>query len=186
MLLVPNNHNACLNHILKHYNKGEHKFTDVKVWTDNCAAQYKCRQNFVQVAMVPNNHEHIKTFSHSFAQKYQFKGPWDAAGKVVKAQLRKLELQDRRAANAYQCFLNSEETLPNSKLPDWDGWKEAKDEKVLKKTPWKVTKRFLATYQKIGVSTMAWLTSMITSYSVTERMSKTWNQFQVLAYSMRL
>jgi hypothetical protein len=47
--------------------------------------------------------------THRFAQKYHFKGVWDAAGKVVKAYMRKVELSSRqgkgtRFPNAWACF----------------------------------------------------------------------------------
>ena len=84
----------------------------------------------------------IGIVNHSFAQKNNFKGPWDAAGKVVKSALRQDELTGKRAPTAYACFTNSMEKFPDSKLEHWEQWKRDKDPKLLDKTPWKVTKRY--------------------------------------------
>jgi hypothetical protein len=77
-----------------HYNQVEPKFKSIKCWTDNCAGQCKCRQNFLKVAMMPKDHPGIETERHSFAQKNQFKGAWDAAGKVVKSGFKRRKLED--------------------------------------------------------------------------------------------
>jgi hypothetical protein len=56
------------------------------VWTDNCSAQYKCNQNFIKVTRFASTIDGV-TEVHHFAQKYHFKGVWDAAGKVVKKEI---------------------------------------------------------------------------------------------------
>ena len=54
------------------------------VWTDNYPTEYKCRQNFLNVAQAAKHHENKTVIIHKFAQKYRFKGSWDATGKNVK------------------------------------------------------------------------------------------------------
>jgi hypothetical protein len=96
-------HNSCLDHIVHHYNRKIPNLSRVGVWTDNCAGQYKCRQNFFKAVLFPARVAGISV-THKFSQKYHFKGVWDAAGKVIKAQMRKLELQDVRLPTALECF----------------------------------------------------------------------------------
>eukprot|EP00957_Ditylum_brightwellii_P065813 4992098-Ditylum_brightwellii.AAC.1 len=68
------------------------------VWSDNCSGQYKCRQNFLQATMSCDTRG--TTLICKFAQKYSFKGNWDATGKLVKQAIRRLELSNIRIANA--------------------------------------------------------------------------------------
>ena len=74
-------HNACLSHLIKFYNdkrtkQGKGKIPINIVHTDNCAPQYKYRQKFLQVADSAITQDGIVL--HKFAQKYRFKGSWDA------------------------------------------------------------------------------------------------------------
>lgn len=39
-------HNACLKHIIQFYKSKDPRIKKTRIWTDNCAGQYKCRQNF--------------------------------------------------------------------------------------------------------------------------------------------
>jgi hypothetical protein len=78
-----------------------------KVWTDNCTGQYKCNQFFLQIATFPENVSGVLIL-HQFAQKYNFKGVWDAAGKVVKNYMRNSELtegSDNQFATTLDCSL---------------------------------------------------------------------------------
>jgi hypothetical protein len=44
---------------------------------------------------------------HRFAQKYDFKGAWDAAGKVVKQKIRTCEIErKKRFPTAWSCFVD--------------------------------------------------------------------------------
>eukprot|EP00957_Ditylum_brightwellii_P093946 7154064-Ditylum_brightwellii.AAC.1 len=45
------------------------------------------------------------TVVHKFAQKYGFKGSWDTASKLVKQTIDRLELQNDRVVNAYDCYI---------------------------------------------------------------------------------
>eukprot|EP00957_Ditylum_brightwellii_P138423 10550400-Ditylum_brightwellii.AAC.1 len=49
---------------------------------DNCSGRYKCHQTFLQIGQ--SYYRRKTTFIHKFAQKYGFKGSWDATGKLVK------------------------------------------------------------------------------------------------------
>jgi len=85
-------HNACLDEITGYYQRRlKELIVRILVWSDNCASQYKCNQNFLKIATLFERHGvHI---DHRFAQKFQFKGVWDSAGKVVKQHIGKLELE---------------------------------------------------------------------------------------------
>ena len=48
---------------------------------------------------------------HKFAQKYRFKGSWDAVGKVVKERIRNHELNGARCANAWDCYIHLRKSL---------------------------------------------------------------------------
>ena len=101
-------HNACTNHIIKYYDDerveaGKNIVPINIVWTDNCPTQYKCRQNFWKVATSASRNKSI--IVHKFAQKYRFKGPWDATGKLVKQAIQNNELRFERCANAWDCYI---------------------------------------------------------------------------------
>ena len=88
------------------------------VWTDNCPTQYRCRQNFTQVAMASSKHDHKPMLIHKFAQKYRFKGSWDATGKIVKQRILNNELKHRRCATAFDCYIKLKSDMtqkPNRK-----------------------------------------------------------------------
>eukprot|EP00957_Ditylum_brightwellii_P115264 8789656-Ditylum_brightwellii.AAC.1 len=78
-------HNSCLTYFIKKYDEkrksmGKDKIPFNTIWTDRCAGQYKCRQNFLQVALSCNTRDTM--LLHKFVQKYGFKGSWDATGKL--------------------------------------------------------------------------------------------------------
>ena len=82
--------------------------------------------------------------SHRFAQKYDFKGVWDAAGKVFKDFMRRLELRKKNHfATAFDCFEKSRHALkiPKSAKP-WDVYEKDGDPRILEKRPFMVAKRF--------------------------------------------
>jgi hypothetical protein len=62
----------------------------IKIWTDNCPNQYKCRHNFGYLATMEKRHERLDIL-HWFTIKDNFKGIWDGTRKVVKYQLKMLE-----------------------------------------------------------------------------------------------
>jgi hypothetical protein len=105
-------HNACLKEIIETYKQqflrdGGIVLSRAKVWTDNCAGQYKCNQKILKIATFPENVSGVLIL-HRFAQKYNFKGVWNAAGKVVKNYMRNSELtkgSDNRLATALDCSL---------------------------------------------------------------------------------
>jgi hypothetical protein len=78
---------------------------------------------------------------------------WDAAGKVVKETIRLEEMVTRngkrhRFANAWDCFSRLRELLPKKlrkhlENKPWDDWEANGDERILKKTPFKVSRRFV-------------------------------------------
>ena len=103
-------HNACLTYIIKYYDKqrvdsGLSPIPFNIVWTDNCPTQYRCRQNFYHVSNAANISSHKPVLIHKFAQKYKFKGSWDATGKLVKQKILQNELKYDRCSNAKDCYM---------------------------------------------------------------------------------
>jgi hypothetical protein len=146
-------HNACLEDIVKHYKSKLKKekninLNHVKLWTDNCGPQYKCWQNFCKIASFSERLTGVAV-THRYVQKYHFKGVWDAAGKVVKWYMQKLELSTRkgkatRFPNAWACFKKLRHDLGKlfvTRLP-WDDLERSNDPKILEKSTFTVTKRF--------------------------------------------
>jgi hypothetical protein len=115
-------HNACFEHITAWYQKNR-KVQVAKQWTDNCACQYKCKHTFLETAKFSTKHK-CAPLSHSYAQVSQFKGCWDAAGKVAKDKIRQLELTRKRnggtrVATAYDAFAKLQQPLENEFKVDW-------------------------------------------------------------------
>ena len=101
-------HNACLEHVINFYDKerSDENLPAIKIniiHTDNCPTQYKCRQNFFKVATHCKHHGGA-VMIHKFAQKYRFKGSWDATGKHVKEAILKNERKFDRCHNAEACY----------------------------------------------------------------------------------
>jgi len=119
------------------------------VWTDNCPTQYKCRQNFFNISHFSSNFIRPTRIVHKFAQKFRFKGSWDAVGKVVKMRIENNELKYVRVADAWDCYRTlrkqlskdgSEKLILGLEQHEIDG-----DERVLKNTTF-TTKRTLIGY----------------------------------------
>ena len=100
-------HNACLSYLVKFYDKeleiqNKPPIANKIIHTDNCPTQYKCRQNFLRLASAGESHP--TRFIHKFPQKFGFKGPWDATGKLIKSTILRNELRLNRCANALDCY----------------------------------------------------------------------------------
>ena len=109
-------HNAYLTYIIKHYDAI--RATEQKqsipvniVWSDNCLGQYRCQQNFLNVTKAVENHGNETIIVHKLAEKYRFKGSWDATGKIVKERIMNNELKYNRCANAMDCYLKITQDL---------------------------------------------------------------------------
>ena len=103
-------HNACQTYLIRYYdtiriNANKAPIPVNITWTDNCPTQYRCRQNFYHISTASSNHPHKPIQTHKLAQKYRFKGSWDATGKVVKQQILQNELKYDRCATALDCYL---------------------------------------------------------------------------------
>lgn len=81
------------------------------VWSDNCLGQYRCQQNFLNVTKAVENHGNETIIVHKLAEKYRFKGSWDATGKIVKERIMNNELKYNRCANAMDCYLKITQDL---------------------------------------------------------------------------
>jgi hypothetical protein len=138
-------HNACLDHISK--NMKQRNIEIEKVWTNNCAAQYKCKHAFLSVATFGERQD-CEPLSHSFAQVYHFKGNWDAAGKVAKEHIRTMELatkksESTRVATAYDCFLKLKGPLANDFIVNWSELENQKSHLLRGKGNFGVDARFV-------------------------------------------
>ena len=84
-------HEACITYICKYYDaerieEGKERIPVKTVWIDQCPTQYKCRQNFRNVATSSQRiRDSIRI--HKFGAKYRFKGSWDAFSKVIKERI---------------------------------------------------------------------------------------------------
>lgn len=113
-------HTDCLLHILRE-KESKRKPNDDGVFdefvyyvvSDNCAAQYKCRQNFFFVASVCAREFAARNvrLEHVFATKYRFKGNWDGEGKVLKAMLKYLEKRNIRSPDALSAVINLKKAI---------------------------------------------------------------------------
>ena len=144
-------HNACIAHLISYYDKereeqGKGKIATNIVWTDGCPTQYKCRQNFVHVAM--SGKSNGSRIVHKFAEKYCFKGSWDATGKLVKHTIMKNELKYDRCANANDCYNKLKRDLSSNGLnkkrnQNWIEWENNGNEKLIQKTPLTTNRTFI-------------------------------------------
>ena len=103
-------HNACQTYIIRYYDKqrcndGLPPIPFNITWSDNCPTQYRCRQNFYHVAKSSSQTNHKLITIHKFAQKYQFKGSWDATGKTIKMMILHNELKYDQCLTALDCYM---------------------------------------------------------------------------------
>mmetsp|Transcript_53785 Transcript_53785/g.62870 ORF Transcript_53785/g.62870 Transcript_53785/m.62870 type:complete len:289 (-) Transcript_53785:197-1063(-) len=96
--------------LIKHYDaiqavKGKPPIPINIVWTENCPGQYRCRQIFLNVDIAGGNHGNKTIVVHKLAEKYRFKGNWDATEKLVKERIMNNELKYDRCSNAIDCYL---------------------------------------------------------------------------------
>ena len=136
-----------LKKIVKHYKAKHENITSVRVWSDNCPTQYKCRQNFFQMAKIPTEIEGIECIEHCFARVHGFKGPWDACGKVIKDLIRRFEADNQTfARTGFECYVivrdHFAKRLPNN--IDWEKRVADGHESLEKKSVWQATKRIAA------------------------------------------
>ncbi len=138
-------HMAMLDHIVNHYTCKRNKpFSFIRVWTDNCPTQYKCRQNFLHLALLMKKYK-IKYGEHCFAAIYGFKGIWDGLGKIIKRILERwCKARDFHVFSAYMAHIVTRnhfaQNLPNN--IDWEKEVEKKSIKLKEKTPWQCVNRF--------------------------------------------
>ena len=91
---------------------------------DNCPAQYKCRQHFLQLSQESS---HVgQTLIHNFAQKYGFQGSWGACEKLVKHAIMKNEIEKDRCANVFNCYVKLSRDLTKTGSEQhakiWEEW----------------------------------------------------------------
>ena len=138
-----------MTYIIKHYDAI--RATEQKqpipvniVWTDNCPGQYRCRQNFLNVAKAAENHGNETIIVHKLAEKYRFKGSWDATGKLVKERIMNNELKYDCCANAMDCYLKLSRDLTKDgnerEMLKLVKYEEDGDARILKNTPFTTTK----------------------------------------------
>lgn len=133
-------HNACLAYLIKFYDKERDDTRLPKIghnimYSDNCPAQYKCRQNLFMIVTSADNNGSCQV--HKFAQKFCFKGSWDATGKLIKSAILKNEMKHDRCANAYDCYLKLTRDITKNRQEDvnknWLRWERNLDQKIQQK-----------------------------------------------------
>jgi len=91
--------------ILIHDENGKPTIFHYIIWTDNCPNQYKNRFNFMYIASIndlfPGRGLRL---IQCFAQKFRFKGCWDADGRIDKAFVKKRALEKRSCQDALDFF----------------------------------------------------------------------------------
>ena len=107
-------HNVCIPYLIDHYDQEIHHNNEKSiptniVHTDNCLNQYKCLQNFWK--LVTYGKKLNTRVIHKFAEKFAFKGPWDATGKLIKDKILRNELKFSRCANAFDCCIKLKRDL---------------------------------------------------------------------------
>ena len=117
-------HNAALDYIVE---KKMREVSDkamiksVRIYTDNCGAQYKCRQNFYNLSKLPEKNDRVVIAEHLFAPIYGFKGPWDAAGKVAKYLVKNMEKKEiERIPDAFKHYQVMVSYLKQIDTIDWE------------------------------------------------------------------
>ena len=88
--------------------------------------------------MSSKRHDSKTIIVHKFAQKYRFKGSWDATGKIVKERILNNELKNYRCANAWDCYVKLSKDLSmngeENKTKKLIKYEEGGDERVLRNT----------------------------------------------------
>ena len=107
--------------------------------TDAAPGQYKCRQNFYNIARFGGEFNNSCHLIHKFAAKYRFKGSWDAVGKVVKERIRNNELSGKRCATAWDVYITLRDDLVDKEkrkklFEKLDSYELNGDERVLQNT----------------------------------------------------
>ena len=156
-------HNTCIDFLTEKYKarmrmKGI-ELVGITIWTDNCSGQYKCRQNFWKIATFYSRNEVL--VKHRFAQKYHFKGVWDAAGKVIKQMIVKGEYSKERSATAYDCFDNVRLKVNKLKY-NWRELEAAKHPDILKKGKFMCDSRFVGYVAEDWNEYQMWKTQLAT------------------------
>jgi len=139
-------HNASLEYIInKEVEKSKEKnkaIDSVRIYTDNCGSQYKCRQNFFNLSKLPSLNENLVIAEHLYAPVYGFKGPWDTAGKVAKFLAKRLEKEESgRIRNAFAHFEAMKHYLDSTDKVDWAHLESTADKVLLGATAFTATKR---------------------------------------------
>ena len=115
------------------------------MYSDNCPAQYKCRQNLFMIVTSADNNGSCQV--HKFAQKFCFKGSWDATGKLIKSAILKNEMKHDRCANAYDCYLKLTRDITKNRQEDvnknWLRWERNLDQKIQQKKVLKTNWTFI-------------------------------------------
>eukprot|EP00557_Chaetoceros_sp_GSL56_P006393 CAMPEP_0176503534 /NCGR_PEP_ID=MMETSP0200_2-20121128/15416_1 /TAXON_ID=947934 /ORGANISM="Chaetoceros sp., Strain GSL56" /LENGTH=404 /DNA_ID=CAMNT_0017902835 /DNA_START=510 /DNA_END=1721 /DNA_ORIENTATION=- len=136
-------HNSVLDYILEYYKSVATHVTNIILWSDNCPGQYKCRQNFFQIAQITNKHPHINSFTHNFAKQFGFKSKNDTIGHWIKSKIRQQERDmDCFAPSALACFDLVRNYL-NKNPSHFENMIMNKDPRVRLKSPHAATKRFI-------------------------------------------
>ena len=129
-------HNVALNAIITQYTdngKMSAPLRHVIVWSDNAPTQYRCRQNFIQVASVKKRHPNVE-ITHRFAVPHNFKGVHDSFGKDPAYKIKKLELEGTQSSTGLMVFENCKKYLEKTcEETKWKKFEEAGDAQLKRK-----------------------------------------------------
>ena len=108
--------------------------------------QYKCRKHFYKLTTFAERHPGSIAV-HKFSQKFKFKGPWDATGKIVKQAIKNCELQFKRCTNAMDCYEHVGKRLAHAgngkRQNQWKKWELEKDKIILTKRFFRTNRTFI-------------------------------------------
>ena len=135
-------HNSNLEYIIEYYDNlnlemNNMNITENIIYTDNCGNQYKCEEIF-QVANFNIKNEKSQ-ITHKFADKYNFKGPWDLFSKnyqdtiqTCETGLAKEDGRISRIANAWDLYLLMSELIGGKSRLDhlYKNWENQKNKKI--------------------------------------------------------
>lgn len=110
-------HDNTLLYIIRHYLDKLPQVCHIKLWSDQCPSQYKCRQNFGFLANLSCRRPIVVT--QRFAATAQFKGVHDKIGEVSKHMIsshEKVQDIEVRCSSAFEFFEAASRLMPGPKV----------------------------------------------------------------------
>ena len=137
-------HVAMSNEINRLKMEEQPQITEIWDQSDCCAGQYRCRQNFFEIAQLPSKYPHLEKVHHSFSAPYNGKGPWDNEGGVIKLFIKAREReQSHRYSTVLDCCLGVKDYIKLKEKEDkvWKELEESRSPLLARKKHFSVNKR---------------------------------------------